>query len=320
MLAPVGNARGLIGKIEKVRNLLRGGMRSDVIVVAEFSLSYALVAKAIAVLTRCRLVVDGFVGLYETDIGDLEKASAVSPRARVLALLDWCAVVVADLYLIDTEVRAETIRRRHPSAKVLSLPVGSPSWAVPQPGRKRNGEDSLLRVLYYGNYIPLHGVDLVIDAIAKSELRGKVELTLIGDGRTRPEVERRVRAAGVQAACRFLEAVPAEKLPDHIRESDVVLGIFGDSLKARSVIANKVWQGLSCGRTVVTRASPALEEIADVVGDQLIQIGPSSDELADELLRLHSTGTGGSGFSAAAEGLEAYVDACYGRLTAFLRE
>ena len=51
------------------------------------------------------------------------------------------------------------------------------------------------------------------------------------------------------------------ELSSLIGRADICLGIFGTSQKAASVIPNKVYQCLASGRHVVTRRSPAMEEI-----------------------------------------------------------
>ena len=83
----------------------------------------------------------------------------------------------------------------------------------------------------------------------------------------------------------FLDAVPEADLVGFIAECDVVAGIFGGSPKAASVIANKVWQGLSTERWVITRRSPALEEIRDVAGAWLVEVEPESAAAITDALR-----------------------------------
>ncbi|MET8272471.1 hypothetical protein [Streptomyces sp. NPDC005096] len=84
----------------------------------------------------------------------------------------------------------------------------------------------------------------------------------------------------------------------HIHASDVVLGVTGPSLKAASVIANKVWQGLAFGRVVITSEDlPALAEIEQIVGQALVQVPlqPSPEEnLEQAIWRLpaYSVGSG----------------------------
>lgn len=264
--------------------LTRASWQHDVVVLSELRLAHAPYVGLVGRLTRSLVVVDGFVGLHETEVGDWKRVEPRSLRARLYRLQDRLAVRAAHVYLIDTEVRAEGIRRSPGGSLVLSLPVGAPAWARALPPRAADG---VLRLLYYGNYIPLHGLDLVVEALALMHGRRPVQLTLVGDGGTRGAVESRVHERGLDPVCRFVDPVAEDRLAGLIAEADVVLGVFGSSPKARSVIANKVWQGLACRRVVVTSASEALDEIADAAGPLLVTTTPgSARSLADALVAL----------------------------------
>jgi spore maturation protein CgeB len=52
-------------------------------------------------------------------------------------------------------------------------------------------------------------------------------------------------------------------LAQEIREHDIILGIFGDSTKAKSVIPNKLYQALACKKAVVTLDSEPISEFFD---------------------------------------------------------
>ncbi|VXB01122.1 conserved hypothetical protein [Frigoribacterium sp. 9N] len=283
VVAPRSRAAGRLRRaIEDVRSLVRGARQADVVLLSEFRLSHAPLAWLVARLQGAALVVDGFVGQYETAVDDWRRVSPASPAALRFRVLDAAAVRCADLYLIDTEPRAAEIVRRHgPSATVVPLAVGAPTWATRQPPARPH---DALRVLYYGGYIPLHGVDLVVDALTLIGARRRVEVVLVGDGPARRAVEARVRRAGLGDRCTFVDAVPEDELLAHIARADVVLGVFGSSAKARGVVANKVWQGLACGRTVVTQRSSALDDVRCAAGGLLVQTEPASaSSIADAL-------------------------------------
>ena len=297
-----------------IGSLLVGLGGKQLYILAEFSLPYAVVLWAVARLNRGVLVVDGFVGQYETMVEDWKKARPGTFRARWYATVDRIACRLADLVLIDTRVRAQALEASHPGAEVLSLPVGAPGWA--RPAAKPRPRTGRVEVLYYGNYIPLHGLPVVLAAIERATREVDLGVTLVGHGAPRPDIERQAARLGIDRVCRFVDPVPEEALAGFIADADVVLGIFGDSDKARSVIANKVWQGLACGRTVITRSSPALTEIAGVCGEQLVQVdGDDEDELVAALAAaLVETAGRPAGVAAeTAAALEEYVASEYDR-------
>lgn len=288
-----------------LRSLIIDSRGADVIVVSEFSLPFVPFAWAVAKARRAVLVVDCFVFRYETTVLDWGARSPRSLRAWIYRLIDWWSVALADVVLVDTRVRAARIRsggRRRQVA--LSLPVGAPGWVSASP----HSEGSPLRVLFYGSYLPLHGVPTIVRALI--ELRDEdVRFTFVGtaehDGGVQ-DMQRLADEGGAAHLCRFLDAVPVMELDRLLAEHDVVLGVFGGSEKAGSVIANKVWQGLAAGRVVVTRESPALDEIRDLVGDQLRTVPPEDPlRLASQLRRLLAEEP--SDYTGASASLEQYV-------------
>lgn len=265
---------GVRGALADFRASWRASRGCRAIVVSEFGFTLVPGAWIASRLRRVPLIVDGFVGLAETHVDDWATTKRSSPKGIAYRLVDALAASLADAYLIDTRHRASAIvarYRRRRIANTFAVPVGAPAWARPVEHVENDGP---LRVLYYGNYIPLHGLPLVVDAVREARLRRPIHLTLIGAGEGRPPIEEAIEQCGLTSIATFLDPVPEAALRDHIGSHDVVLGVFGGSAKARSVLANKVWQGLACGRAVMTQDSAALDELRPLVGDQLISTEP----------------------------------------------
>lgn len=278
-----GRETTLSEKVISVRSLLKAVGSADVIILSEMSLKYAPVTWLLSKIVGAIHVVDGFIGLYETDVEDKRSVPKNSLRAKLLKLQDTIAVRVADVYLVDTEIRAERIRAAHPRrCSVLSLPVGAPQWAKYQERSAVHSHD----VLYYGNYIPLHGLTDYVQAIAGLPPHRRPATKMIGNGDCYDDIRTLVEQLGLSDFFQFHDPVPEEFLAQEISNSKVVLGIFGSSPKASSVIANKVWQGLASSRRVVTRQSIALDEISDLAGELLVQV-PEGDtlQLGEAILR-----------------------------------
>src|SRR5690606_15955019 len=104
---------------------------------------------------------------------------------------------------------------------------------------------SPLRVLFYGQFIPLHGVSTIIQAAAMLE-QSSVEWTIIGRGQEAGKIRKMLREHPLQKL-QWIDWVEYEELERYIRKCDICLGIFGTSEKAASVIPNKIYQALSTG-------------------------------------------------------------------------
>ncbi|WP_058724218.1 glycosyltransferase [Curtobacterium luteum] len=310
--------------VQEVVDLWRASRGADVIVLSEFRLTHAPLVWAVARLRRARFVVDHFVGLHETVVEDWRKVHPKSSTARRLAVQDALAARLADLCLTDTQPRAARLAAMH-GRPVLALPVGAPSWARPSatpragvgPAAAPDADRAPLRVLYYGNYLPLHGVPEIVGILAELVRHRAVAATFIGDGLDRSTIERSVRTLGLAGCVEFLDPVPEAELVRQITAHDVVLGVFGDSRKARDVVPNKVWQGLACGKTTVTGDGPAVRELHDVVGDQLVIVGRGEPVRAAEAIVAAASRT--TDTSTAHERLEQYTRTAYRRLAEQLR-
>jgi glycosyltransferase involved in cell wall biosynthesis len=297
-----------------------GSRGASVIFLGEFSLQYACIAWLIAKIRRIPLVVDHFVGVYETHVLDYHTTPVRKRRKLYFRGVDWLAFRLADIATIDTKVRAERLAQAYARGgpPVIHLPVGAPAWAKLGENRIVPNDD-VLQLLYYGNYIPLHGVGYLIDSLAALPSGTNYHLTLIGSSSGRDAIEARVMDAGISNRCSFLDAMPEHDLAAHIAASHIIIGIFGESHKAETVLANKVWQGLYAGRTVVTRTSPALGELSVIVGSQLIPVETSDPQaLATALLPFASMPSAAIHTPSTAE-LDAYVENSYDVLFEALR-
>lgn len=285
---------------------------ADAAILSEFSLPFVPVARLATRLRGIPLIVDGFVRKYETAIEDWGYASERSLRARLLRMVDALSVRWADLYLIDTEVRAESIRAAHgTTTPVLGLPVGAPVWIRPRPPREPDGA---LRILYFGGNIPLHGLPFALEALEGTDPR--ITLDLVSYGPREP-VREVIERAGIADRCVFHDTMSHRELLERIFDADVVLGIFGDSTKARTVVANKVWQGLAAGRIVVTRRTPAVEELVPIAGDTLV-LADDRAELTAAYERLRAAPPRAD--PAIADRLESFVTQRFCALTEWLEE
>jgi len=120
--------------------------------------------------------------------------------------------------------------------------------------------DGPLRVLFYGSFLPLHGVRTVIDAAALLQDDINVEFVLVGDGPDHAACVAAARAAGL-TRLHFRPWVPYDDLGNEVARADICLGGFGAGVKTRIVIPNKVYQAAAVGRPVITADTPAMREI-----------------------------------------------------------
>lgn len=250
-------------------------------------------------LRNVPVVWDAFLSLYDTVVNDRKIVSKISPIAWLLYSLEFVACRAADKIFLDTKVHACYFEHlfKLPPGSVGHVLVGAETniFTVSRVSNKLKSEDTREKpftVLFYGQFIPLHGIDIIVEAAKKVELTGKIiKWKIVGQGQEEEYIEKLIKGLNVKSIERILW-VPYNKLVNLIKESDVCLGIFGTSEKAKRVIPNKVYQILAVNRPLITGHTPAICELLGKNTDassyiQLIPCG-DADALAFSVLKMKS--------------------------------
>ena len=279
---------------------LRCEKKGDVIFVPDFRHKDVPLAWAIARLSRKKIIFDPLVSRYETKVLDRGDAGKDSAQAWHNRNLDRISFNLPDLILADTACHADYYHESFAVGRerIGVVPVGFDEdtfRAVPP-----RGENGMLEVLFYGSFLPLHGVDTIIRAAAVLSDE-PVRFRIVGGGQTHEGMRRMAESLRLENV-EFLPGVRFEDLPLLISEADVALGIFGTTSKTSMVVPNKVYQALAVGRAVVTAATPAIDEFFRK-GEHLLTV-PQGDPRAlaetlkalgsDRELRLRLSEAGGS--------------------------
>jgi glycosyltransferase involved in cell wall biosynthesis len=225
----------------------------DLIVVAEFCQTLVPLAWILGRLTGRPVVFDMLISMYQAVVFERRRYAPAHLRARQLYWLDQSAGRLADRLLVESrsygQLLTETLGL--PAGKMIVAPLGvndrifHPLPSDPSPSPER------LAVLYFGSYVPNHGVDIILDAANHLRADHRLMFRLIGDGEAKQQAIDRASALKLTHV-EFLPRVPFEMLPAQIAQAEIVLGVFGDTLQARQATANKVLQGLAMRKPVVT--------------------------------------------------------------------
>ena len=239
---------------------------------------------------RRRLVVlVAFISLYDTAVGDRGTVRPGSLKAGLLRRIDRWAFTRADLVLVDTAAHATHYADllQVPAAKFMRSYVGQDEAHFrPRPPAAGGGAKDTLDVLFFGTYVPLHGIDTILEAARILRDEADITLTLVGNGQLYDAMRARA-AEGALDNVRFVDRwMTADELEARIGEADICLGIFGTTAKAARVIPYKVFGALAMRKPLVTRDSPAVRELLRDGRDALLCSPGSADELAAALRRL----------------------------------
>lgn len=210
-------------------------------------------------LSKRPVIIDAFYSNFDTVVNDRKKYSRFDPRSLKLLVLDWLGMALSDLAVTDTDAHAKYWRSwwGMKRKRMATVRVGSDEKNFfPMPEAKKDH----LQVLFMGTFIPLQGALKIIEAARLCADDPKIRFRLVGDGRELPPAKTLAQRYGLKNI-EFLGMRPFAELNSHLAEADIVLGIFGGTAKALRVIPNKVYQGLSARRAVMTMDSAVIREI-----------------------------------------------------------
>lgn len=207
------------------------------------------------------IVLDLFLSAYDTVVEDRRLVEPGSLIAAWLQRLDARACAAADLVLTDTPANAAyaCALTGLPPDRFGWLPVSDPDaplrpapWTPPTGGR--------LRVLFFGTGVPLHGLPVLVSAVARVPA---AELVLVGGTYADRAMARELLRDRLQLEPEFVDRARLQRCLD---ESHVVAGVFGGSGKTQRVVPFKVVHALASGRPVVTADTPAVAAWLDGSG------------------------------------------------------
>lgn len=254
--------------------------RHDIVVVPYPGNLDVLVLWPLARLRGAKICWDMFLSLYDTAAIDRAMLKRGGVLARLLYAAEWLSTRAADRILLDTRAHAAYIADLFslPAAKVGAFQVGAETDLFVRAETPPAGQS--LEVLFYGQFIPLHGLDIIVEAIALVEqdrAAPPIRFTIVGQGQEQPRIDALIASERLQTVER-IRWVDFADLPALIARSSFSLGVFAQDGKGTRVIPNKVFQILSVGRPLITMDSPAIREL--VAPSPALRLVPPGDASA----------------------------------------
>ncbi|MDO5558707.1 MAG: glycosyltransferase [Oscillospiraceae bacterium] len=265
-------------------------LRSDVVFVAAMQHDNKLIKTAH--FLKKRIITDFYISFYDTEVNDRKICRKDSKRARMLRNCDRYALQNSDtlLFLNSSEARlfcsAVDVDVKSINAKVIPLCIDEKE---PVKLDYFTGKRDVLNLCWTGTYIPLQGLEKIIKAmkILKQKKVG-CHLYIWGDTdeKAKPYSDMIDEYDLNDMITVHNEWGNVDKWKSFIVDTcDVSMGIFGDSDKARTVLANKVVDGAAFRSPVVTAESDGLYEYFDGKND-LFAVHNTPEAIADEIEKI----------------------------------
>lgn len=264
----------------QVRAAARKADDVDAVFVTKFNPLILPLAALLAWRLGATLVYDLFVSLSRT----VEMHGYAAWKARVVYWIEYLALRFPDHNLTETAAFGDLYADLYsiPRDRLLGVPVGADdTWFHPE---NDDGDSTTFTVVYWGNFLPHHGLDTVVDAADR--LRDEeIGFELYGEGPERDRIQNRVEDSGLERV-QFHGRVPWEELSAAAAGADVALGIFADDIRSDASITNKVSEGVAAGSAVVTMDASGIREWFNH-GEDIYLVPPADpDALAEAILTL----------------------------------
>jgi glycosyltransferase involved in cell wall biosynthesis len=200
------------------------------------------------------LIFDHMMSPYDSLVNETKRIGKHSLIAKLIYHYEKNILLACDLLLTDTGLHKHYFQElfRLDSQKIKVIPVGADEGLFfPTETPLINPKSTLFEVLYYGSFLPLHGMDIILKA-ALALLDYPIHFTLIGGNRLdlsnfhREIVEHNINNVN------HISWVAFKDLPTYVARADLGLGgPFGNTGQALRVITGKTFQFLAMAKPVI---------------------------------------------------------------------
>lgn len=255
----------------------------DVMIVGYPGFQVVILAKLI---TAKPIIFDAFISIYDSMVLDRMQVKPISLKALYFWYLDKISLNVSDIVLFDTYEHIKYVSKEFgvKIEKFRRIFVGADTTVFyPRENKTRDGK---FQVLFYGTYIPLQGIEYIVQAAKLLENHKDIIFEIIGDGQEKKRIMNLAKFTNTQNI-NFVGSVSLKELPEKISGADVCLGIFGHTDKTKRVIPNKVYECVAMGKPVITAGTLAIYELFD--DNEMFLVGPANPEkIAEAILAVKS--------------------------------
>ncbi|MCB0208384.1 MAG: glycosyltransferase [Anaerolineae bacterium] len=200
-----------------------------------------------------RLILDHLVSPFDSLLNERKKIRQGSYLARLIGFYEKWMLKNADAILADTVKHQEHFVSTFQidANKIYVIPVSTNEDLFKPQCKKYSDPKNTFQVFFYGTFLPLHGIDIVVQAASYlSDL--PIEFMLVG-GRGKDIAFFHHMVAELKLNNVHHRAwIDYNKLPGVISSADLCLGgPFGNTGQAGRVITGKTYQFLSMAKPTV---------------------------------------------------------------------
>ncbi len=233
------------------------------------------------------LIMDCFISIYDTVVIDRKIFSPGNPISVLLRHLERRAIQRADIVLTDTQSNAAYLQQLYPSPvgkyRALNLCINESLFLSP-PQKNEHTEKEDIEVLFVGSFVPLQGVDVIIEAAVLLQKESKIKIRILGEGQTADGIQQMILDNNLdidwQRGWHSIDRISAA-----ISRADICLGVFGSGAKTSRVLPYKVYMAMANAKPVITAAMDAEVYAAEPIPLVMLEQN-NAQQLAAAILNL----------------------------------
>jgi len=224
----------------------------DIILINWNSWSSLFMVKFINIFKNKPIIYDAYTLIYEDySENKIKKNTLLDFLYKNIEKFIYsnCKVLIT-----DTDIHKKKIQKLFKHKKILILNVLQKNLNL----LKKDSSNSKIRLIHAGADRKLHGINKMIDLIYKlpSKLKKKIYFQIICD-----DYFNNYRNQIIRLKCenyiKLIKPLSYKKYFKMIEDSDICMGVFGNTEKAESVISNFIVTSTNLGKIIITKNTKA---------------------------------------------------------------
>lgn len=256
--------------------------KADAVLVLSYGNFTTPSAKLFSYIFTTPLITDSHGSVYFTQIIGRKYLSKKALKSRIYYRLDKMSIYLSNSYLVFSKAMKQQFAETF-DCDITDMDVLYTGTLRPQ----RESIDSIDRgvnIAYWGGFIPFHNTELIVDALSelKSQYCVEPRAALIGSGEMKENCERLVKQENLTNV-EFTGYIPESELEEYIESTDVALGVFGKNEYMDLCLTNKVCEAAARGKPILTKQSPAIEELFSHEESVILTSQEHTGDISDKL-------------------------------------
>lgn len=271
-----------------IKKFIKNCRDSDIIFLGVLGHYDTPLAWIIAKLFRKKLIIDAFYSLFDAYIEDRKIAKKISFKAFRFWVYDYLATRLSNKIILDTRENINYFIKRYKARedKFFELPVTADNEVFKFIKRSKK-QRKQYTIGFYGSFLPLHGVDLIIDTMHIMR-NSQVNCKMVGSGPGLIQIKRKVYQLKLFDKVSFEKNISYEKLPAFFKRIDLFLaGPFGKTPKANRVLPAKAVEALASGIPTIIKETKTTKRLLKNYKGKIIWLSKNNPKLLGSLI-LHT--------------------------------